>query len=282
MTCISIALLAFAMAFAACGDDDDDDGGNGDATATATAAATTPAGGDDSAEELAALTERLAQMNGADATEADQEFFLAHVTESFVLDIGTVESLEACEADVPACIGEALPNASVSASDVEIDGDESTAIIQTDIGPIGVRLTKDAEDWKLNGLFVPDDEIPSGVEVIDFEMAEFAFPSDLSSEAITSGNFALHAVNIGQQNHEIVLAPLPAEGALEDILADESFQPEPVFVKLPYHPGDESDIALPEPLDPGRYAFVCFFPDTTDPEGTPHAFLGMAREFTVE
>jgi hypothetical protein len=276
---LSIALLAFAMAFAACGDDDDDDG---DATGTATAAATTPAGGGDEAEEVAELTQRMARLDGATATVDDQEFFLAHVTEAFVLDIGTVESLEVCEADVPTCIGEALPNASVSSGDVEIDGNDSNAIIQTDIGPIGVRLTKDGDDWKLNGLFVPDDEIPSGVEVIEFEMAEFAFPSDLSSEAITSGNFALHAVNIGQQPHEIILAPLPAEGALEDILADENFQPEPVFVKLPYHPGDESDIALAEPLDPGRYAFVCFFPDTTDPEGTPHAFLGMAREFTVE
>jgi len=52
--------------------------------------------------------------------------------------------------------------------------------------------------------------------------------------------------------------------------------------------------------DPGRYAMVCFIPQGADPaaveaamtaggegppdlgDGTPHAFLGMAAEFTVE
>ena len=48
-------------------------------------------------------------------------------------------------------------------------------------------------------------------------------------------------------------------------------------------PGDEFNFVFAAPLAPGRYAFVCFFPDTTEgPEGTPHAFKGMATEFTVD
>ena len=39
---------------------------------------------------------------------------------------------------------------------------------------------------------------------------------------------------------------------MEELLMDESFEPEPIFVKLPYGPGDASDVALPEPLAPGR------------------------------
>jgi hypothetical protein len=31
-------------------------------------------------------------------------------------------------------------------------------------------------------------------------------------------------------------------------------------------------------LEPGSYAFLCFFPD---PEGTPHADLGMYEVFTI-
>jgi hypothetical protein len=41
-------------------------------------------------------------------------------------------------------------------------------------------------------------------------------------------------------------------------------------------------MAFEAPLEPGRYALVCFFPDTDDPEMTPHAEKGMASEFTVE
>ncbi len=31
-------------------------------------------------------------------------------------------------------------------------------------------------------------------------------------------------------------------------------------------------------LEPGSYRFLCFFPD---PEGTPHAALGMYELFTI-
>lgn len=275
---VSVALLAFAMAFAACGDDDDDDDG-GDASGTP--AATTPAANDEEVQALIETIEKLANQQGAGISDADAEYYLAHVTDTFLQGFGT-ESKAACEADIEACVGEPLPNATVSEDDVEIDGDTARVVVQSDIGSFGLIATKEGDEWLADGQFVPNDEIPEGVEVIEFEMAEFAFPSDLSSDAISSGNFALHAKNIGQQTHEIILAPLPAEGTIEELLADESFQPEPIFVKVPYEPGDESDIALPEPLEPGRYAFVCFLPDTEDAEGTPHAFKGMTREFTVE
>ena len=117
-------------------------------------------------------------------------------------------------------------------------------------------------------------------------MKEFAFEFDADSEALKSGDFALHATNIGEQVHEVVLVQLPAEGTIEDLLEDDSFEPEPIFVKFGYGPGDESDVALPAPLEPGRYGFVCFLPDTSEgvspEEATPHAFLGMTAEFIVE
>jgi hypothetical protein len=46
-------------------------------------------------------------------------------------------------------------------------------------------------------------------------------------------------------------------------------------------PGAKLTVALAEPLASGRYALVCFLPDTDEgEEGTPHAFKGMLAEFT--
>ncbi|HEX2419965.1 MAG TPA: hypothetical protein VHL55_00060 [Acidimicrobiia bacterium] len=79
-------------------------------------------------------------------------------------------------------------------------------------------------------------------------------------------------------------------GVLIDTPSGETFNPE----------GESTSISVTEP---GRYAVVCFFPQGLDvetfesamadadtnaegppplPEGTPHALLGMAAEFTVE
>ena len=111
--------------------------------------------------------------------------------------------------------------------------------------------------------------------------------------------------------HEMIVVGIPADETrtLEELLelpeeetADFPFQG--VLVALP---GDEavspetgeSSITVSEP---GRYAVVCFIPQGADPavveeamasgeesegppdmgDGTPHAFLGMATEFTVE
>jgi hypothetical protein len=57
----------------------------------------------------------------------------------------------------------------------------------------------------------------------------------------------------------------------------------PIALKVFIRPGQEDvDIAFAEPLAPGKYALVCFFPDTDDPEFTAHVEKGMLAEFTVQ
>ncbi|HWO93767.1 MAG TPA: hypothetical protein VNL92_03295, partial [Dehalococcoidia bacterium] len=165
---------------------------------------------------------------------------------------------------------------------VMIEGDSATLTLEGDGITFGVGLIKDGDEWKADRLFVPNDDIPSGTEVVEIGLAEFAFNGDLESPAVTSGDFAFHVTNEGQQPHELVLVALPEGRPIEELVQDESFQPEPILVRTTYEPGDESDVALPAPLEPGRYGLVCFLPDTDDPEGTPHAFKGMVAEFTVE
>jgi hypothetical protein len=41
-------------------------------------------------------------------------------------------------------------------------------------------------------------------------------------------------------------------------------------------------MAFEAPLAPGKYALVCFFPDTSDPNFTAHIEKGMLAEFEVE
>ena len=110
--------------------------------------------------------------------------------------------------------------------------------------------------------------------------------------------------------HEMIVVMIPAgeNRTIEELLelpeeetADWPFQG--VLVALPGEDGanpegEGNSITVTEP---GRYAVVCFIPQGADPavveeamaggetegppdmgDGTPHAFLGMATEFTVE
>lgn len=270
MALLCLGLVVASAAFVACGDDDDDDGGGGS---------------EEDRAELADVATTLANANGETATDAEIEFYMAHITDEFVQEFGTPD-VAACEADPQTCIGEPLPNATVDPEKVEIDGDEAKAVIDSEIGAFGLEMIREDEVWKASGTYVPDDELADDIEVVDVDLIEFAFDGDLESDAVKSGDFAFHFNNAGDQDHEAVLVALPAEGTIEELLQDESFQPEPIFVKAAYEPGEESDAALPAPLDPGRYGLVCFLPDTDEDappdEQTPHAFKGMTAEFTVE
>jgi hypothetical protein len=260
---LCLGIMATLSVSVACGDDDDGGGNEADR------------------DEIVATMTTLAVANGEEATQEEIDFYLGHITDGFVQAFGT-ESLEACAEDAPTCIGSPLENPTVDPASVEIDGETATVVIESDEGDFGVNLVKDEGVWKADGLFVSDDVIGEGTEIVDVDLVEFAFEGDLESAAVKSGDFAFHFVNTGDQVHEAILIELPAEGEIEDLLVDESFEPEPIFVKFPYGPGDESDAALSAPLEPGRYGLVCFLPDTDDPEMTPHAFKGMVAEFAVE
>lgn len=251
--------LALGAVFTACGDDDNESN-------------------NDERQEVVDTAVRIASANGANTEDA--EYYLAHSTDQF-LEFFFPEGRDACAAAPAECISP-LTNPTVDEETIEIDGEEATVTMNSDEGSFLIGMVKEDDAWKADTLGATSDEVAEGTEMIDLEMNEFAFEFDEGSEDLTNGTFAFSIKNTGDQVHEAVMARVPAEGSLEEILMSEdesSF--EFIGVKAPVASGAELDWAVPE-LEPGRYAIVCFLPDTEDPEGTPHAFKGMVAEFVVE
>ena len=261
------ALMTSLLAFAACSDDDKD--GGDDASPTA------------SPEEIAAVEQLVGDMAALDPTQQeDVDFFFAHVTDSLLE--GTFQTTrEECMTDAVSCIGE--PSEIASFTNTTVSGDSASTDGEFDFGNYTVALVLEGDVWMLDGFSPISPEIPAGVTPIDLQLNEFAFGFNRSS--IENGNIAFAAENIGEQNHEVIVAKLDEGVVLDDAIQFEGDGDPPgvttITVAAGITPGSQFNVVFDEPLEPGRYALVCFFPDTDDPEETPHALKGMTAEFEV-
>ena len=111
-------------------------------------------------------------------------------------------------------------------------------------------------------------------------LADYTFTT---SAPVTPGHHLVRVTNSGPQPHEVVLVHLepgksgsdfakwamamkgPPPGALEGGVAAIA-------------PGDTA--YFPADITPGKYAFICFVPDTKD--GKPHMAHGMVQDFEVK
>lgn len=230
-----------------------------------------------SAEDLREVEDIVRQ--GFQSTGETAEFFFAHVTDNLLATV-FFASREECMAAPNECIGE--PSAVESISRTTIDGETATTEVAADFGTFTVGLLREDDTWKLDSLQPVSDEVPASVAKVPLVLTEFGFgfdPGDIPS----SGNFAFEVNNAGEQAHEVVVVPmLPGAGveeSLEPVLAEET---PPLALKVFIAPGQKLDLAFDEPLEPGEYILVCFFPDIEDPEFTAHVEKGMVSTFTVE
>ena len=145
-------------------------------------------------------------------------------------------------------------------------------------------LVDDAGVWKIDNQETLPVDPPTGTSVVNVDLTEFSFTFDPALVTSASPVF-FEGHNVGTQLHHMVLAKIPADANLDELLASEEENPpgvEEIGGGPPFPPGESGTIALAAPLEPGRYVMVCFLPDTTDPAETPHAFKGMVSDFTVE
>ncbi len=122
-----------------------------------------------------------------------------------------------------------------------------------------------------------------GVTPVEVDLDDFSFTYDTAAIA-EAEQLAFRADNVGEQEHEISLARIPADADIDELLMSEA-EPEGVefLGGATAEPGDSANLVFVEPLGPGRYVMVCFLPDTSEGEdGQPHALLGMVSEFTIE
>lgn len=253
LTFLSLAIAAFATG---CGDDDDNEV---------------------SAEETQAVEESVRIAFESSGEQADA--FFPRVTDSLLSSV-FFSTREECETAPVECIGE--PSSVESVSGTQIDGDTATSTAVSDFGTFIVGLVRENGVWKVDSLEAASDEVPEDVVLVDLGLSEFNFIFD-QEDIPAGGNLAFHVNNFGAQAHEVVVVSIPEGTEPEEavVAVAEEIEP-PVALKVYIQPGQELDMALEEPLAPGRYALVCFFPDTDDPEFTSHIDKGMAAEFTVE
>lgn len=115
--------------------------------------------------------------------------------------------------------------------------------------------------------------------VVDVSATEYEF--DVPAE-VTGGVVEMQFTNTGGLPHEFAFARIEEGKTEADIKAviDSGEEPpkwaEDMAGVPALSPGQS--ITVTRSLEPGSYAFLCFFPD---PEGTPHASLGMYKLFTI-
>ena len=255
-----LAIIALGLV-AACGDDDDDGG---------------------SAEDKAAVEQAVTEV--ASYSGEDIDAFLERVTPNFIESF-TGFNEEECRANADECVGE--PAEGVTFENTSVDGDkattEATFADGEDSISFKIALINEDDRWKVDTLGPVSQDIPEGVKEVSLTTTEFEFGFD-AGDIPDDGNFAFAVENEGEQVHEAIVVNIPEDLDLEEAVASQE-EPEGVtdvgfFGPLP--PGDSGNLVFEAPLEPGRYAILCFLPDSEGEEGTAHAELGMYTEFTIE
>jgi uncharacterized cupredoxin-like copper-binding protein len=125
--------------------------------------------------------------------------------------------------------------------------------------------------------FLPE-EPPGAQSVVAVTMIDHAFA--LEPTTIPNAEFVvLRGRNDGAYQHEIIVAQLPAGATIEEVLSGNVPEDQVRFVgQTLVPPGQTDDLVLVD-LESGDYWLVCL---VAEPDGVPHAALGMVAQFTIE
>jgi hypothetical protein len=235
-----------------------------------------------------AMRAAMAAWNGKDA-----DAFLTFFTDKAIAEIFGQEepaTREEVAALLPEIIGD--PPLELHELSTEADGATGAAEVLWDSEPflehIRFAFVQEGGAWKIDSQdYIDIDELPAGTTRVHVDANEFAFgviTEDIIA-ANDSGLISFEITNVGEQTHHFGLFRLPAEGDVQELLMAEEEVPglDVAGFTDEIAPGETNRAwVFIEPLEPGRYAMVCFLPDTSaGPDGPPHAFQGMVEEFTI-
>jgi uncharacterized cupredoxin-like copper-binding protein len=133
-----------------------------------------------------------------------------------------------------------------------------------------------------------DQYVIDSCEVESFDVAAVEYAFEGLPETVPAGNVGLTLTNEGEELHEMILVRFKdPEANIEELIELPQKEAEKQIENVGFsfaNPG-ESD-AQTFQLDAGTYGVVCFVSTGTTPDkegdGPPHAFQGMAAQFTVE
>lgn len=263
---IPAAFAALVVGGVACSDDDDDGGG--------------------SEEDQAAVEAAINEFIRADS-EADGEAYVAAVTEDFFEN--SFAGLFTAEM-VTQTPEEFLGNPAPEVGEIEVDGDTAT-VHATDPGDgpwsvyVKADLVKEGDAWLVDSIG-PDEaqDAPEGAKEVEVSMIDFGYEFE-EGDFVSGEPLLIKGTNEGEQPHIIVLANIPEDANVEELLSSPE-EPEGVTTVADstfYPAGSSGDIYIQEGLEAGRYVMVCFLPDVEQGlEGAPHFTMGMLADFTVE
>lgn len=260
---------ALALVVVGCGGDDDDEDASTDTTAATADDSTDDTAADDGGDqgeltELCALATEMDEQEDFPSAEQLQQY--KELAPDDIADaVNTAaDPLIAADGDLPAFF------AAFADDDVAAAVDDINAFETEECGI----------DHADDGLAPGDDEAADGATVVDVVASEYTFEFG----DIAAGNTSFRLTNEGEEAHFLIVMKLADGHTLDEALSSEGDPEEEGITEDPTGetalaaPGGEDEEFLTLDLVPGDYAMVCFIPG---PDGTPHAFSGMAVPFTV-
>ena len=284
---------AAALTLAACGDDDDTaseattvpattEAPATTAPATTAAPATTTAATDAPATTEASASGDASSTGGGTATD---DPYCALALEMYNQDsLPTADQLTQAQELAPAEIQDA---ASVAAPPLIAAGDDMVAFFaayaQDDVEQAVEQLNayEDANCGTDHGDNAPPEgasrEVEPDATQVDVVASDYMF--DIA-DTLDAGRTSFVLTNQGHEAHFLEIVKLAEGVTIEQALAtdDPSGMIEGDWSTGLAAPDGVDDEVITFDLEPGNYAALCFI---SGPDGTPHAFMGMQKEFTV-
>ena len=180
-------------------------------------------------------------------------------------------------------------------------GKSASAIVKLDPGDYAVACfipaNADGKPHAAHGMIAPIKVVktadsyevaPAVAATITLNEFKFGVPAGFTGKGLVDVS------NVGKQVHELVILKLNPGKTLNDakgfLLTPPGTPPPagpPPFSAIPglggvtgLSPGQHAWLQMN--LTPGNYVLLCFFPDTSNNLGLPHALKGMTAEFTIK